>query len=966
MNRALQRRLSVLGLWNRRGLLFLGGAAALLLIGYALIQIGSGGPSFLDPESRRLLSEQGTVRLATSTQNPPFGFREGDGIYRGFERELGDALASLLSVEVLLLPVDDGVSLVLEGGADAALGFVSTDSQGEGLIVTDPYLSSALTLTFASGREGELTLASLGGEVVTVRKAGPGLEALQGSGAISLLVAGPAEGLDAVRQRQASAFLGDGQAVRYLLEQGDGEGAFVAGPDLAPIRYSAALHENQAALLPILDRALSVLEESGELERLEARWFGTPAEQTVSPGGSGLVAVGLAFLVGALLSAVVWLAWSRGLRRELQAGRAARAGLEDRYRKLIEGGYDALMTISPADGGLLEANRRAERMTGYPRSELLTMDLGQLLSLKDRRRAMEGLQAAVLSGAGSANDVALVRKDGESIAVDLSAHMVSSDGRQVIQCILRDVTEAEAMRRELVERSQDLAGINAIAAALSWTVDLDSVLGQALDHSLTLTRMDAGEIYLPADGGSGFRRAVQVGMGEQPPDSRIGVSLAEKVVDRNRVVAVSDLAADPLLEGMRPPRGGFGSLAAVPLQAKGQVLGVLNLYRRTLHRFSPEDQRLLEALGKQIGVAVENAQLFRRLETAVEELSAVRQFNESILQSMTDGILVVDTAGQVTLANRAAGRMLGYGVGDLEGEDVDEVLGDASIMVRESLERGMIVTPREIEVPKRGGGTVPLAASISPLQGEKGGVRGGVVVVRDLSEARAMEAERRRLDRLALLGEMSAVVAHEVRNPLAAIAAGIQHLVSSSEPEDPSLESLQMILEESDRVNRIIEEILIISRPVRLKLAPSNISEVMERALRRLEPQARERGAAVRWHRDAELPPLRGDEARLEQAFSNLLQNALEAMPGGGELEVRADVSPKGKTAVVTVTDSGEGIADRDLGQIFEPFFTTKPGGTGLGLAIVRRIVEEHGGEISVESEPDTGTTFTVTLPLEG
>ena len=958
--------MGVLGLSSRRGLLVLGGAALLPLIAYALFQIGSGGPSFLDPASRRLLSERGSVRLATSTQNPPFGFREADGIYRGFERELGDALASLLGVEVLLLPVDDGLRLVLEGGADATLGFAGTASEGDGLILTHPYLSSTLSLTFASGREGELTLDSLGGEAVAVRKAGPGLEALRGSGAISLPVVGPAEGLAAVRQGQASAFLGDSQAVRYLLERGDGAETLVAGPDLAPINYSAALLENEAGLLPILDRALSVLEERGELDRLEARWFGTPSQEAAAPAVSGLVAAGLAFLVGALLSAVAWLAWNQGLRREIRASRAALLSLEDRYRKLIEGGYDALMTISPGDGSLLEANRRAERLTGYPRGELLTMDLGQLLSLKDRRRAMEGLQAAVLSGAGSASDVALVRKDGESIAVDLSAHMVSSDGRQVIQCILRDVTEAEAMRRELVERSQDLAGINAIAAALSRTVDLDSVLGQALDHSLTLTRMDAGEIYLPTDGGSGFRRAVQVGMGEPSPDSEVGLSLAKEVVERNRVVAVSDLAADPLLEGMRPPRGGFGSLAAVPLQAKGQVLGVLNLYRRTLHRFTPEDQRLLEAMGKQIGVAVESAQLFRRLETAVEELSAVRQFNESILQSMTDGILVVDRAGQVTLANRAAGRMLGYAEGDLDGEDVDQVLGDASIMVRESLERGMIVTPREIEVPKRGGGTVPLAASISPLQGEKGGVRGGVVVVRDLSESRAMEAERRRLDRLALLGEMSAVVAHEVRNPLAAIAAGIQHLIASSEPDDPSHESLQMILEESDRVNRIIEEILIISRPVRLKLAPSNISEVMERALRRLEPQAGERGVAVRWHRDPELPPLRGDEARLEQAFSNLLQNALEAMPDGGELEVRTAISPEDKTAVVTVRDSGGGISDRDLTQIFEPFFTTKPGGTGLGLAIVRRIVEEHGGEISVESELGSGTTFTVTLPLDG
>jgi signal transduction histidine kinase len=233
-----------------------------------------------------------------------------------------------------------------------------------------------------------------------------------------------------------------------------------------------------------------------------------------------------------------------------------------------------------------------------------------------------------------------------------------------------------------------------------------------------------------------------------------------------------------------------------------------------------------------------------------------------------------------------------------------------------------------------------------------------------MSEERRMEEERRRLDRLALLGEMSAVVAHEIRNPLAGIGAGVQHLAEEMGREDPRYESLEMIMRESERVNRIIEDILMISRPVRLHLAPCDMVRVTEEIDDSLQERAKAQGVEMITYFSSDLPSIRGDAFRLGRALSELVAHRIEAMPDGGELRVM--VTSEGGYVEVEVRDSGLGIREEDRGKIFEPFWSRKPGGTGLGLAIAKRIIEEHRGEIGVESEEGEGSVFRVRIPVGG
>ena len=225
-----------------------------------------------------------------------------------------------------------------------------------------------------------------------------------------------------------------------------------------------------------------------------------------------------------------------------------------------------------------------------------------------------------------------------------------------------------------------------------------------------------------------------------------------------------------------------------------------------------------------------------------------------------------------------------------------------------------------------------------------------------------LAAERRRLDRLAALGQMSAVVAHEIRNPMAGIAAGVEYMGKNIPPDSPQKEGVSMIMGEIGRVNRILEDILSIARPFQLKLSSQAAPDIVEHVLRRYQERIEAKAIRVNCRYAEALPPVRADRERLEQALTNLILNAVEAMTKEGTLTIGLDADDA--WLAIVVTDTGSGIPPEARRRIFEPFFTTKARGTGLGLAVARRVVEEHGGAIEVTSQPGQGTTFTVRLPL--
>src|SRR5437899_9446847 len=352
---------------------------------------------------------------------------------------------------------------------------------------------------------------------------------------------------------------------------------------------------------------------------------------------------------------------------------------------------------------------------------------------------------------------------------------------------------------------------------------------------------------------------------------------------------------------------------------------------------------------------------------------------EAVLAGLPDAVIAVDTELRVVFWNSAAEVLAERSARRAEGRLLKEVFpGDASIVRRlaETLASGESRSEAEALVERADRREVPVSLVTAALFGKDGNVGGAVAVLRDLSRIRQLEAEVRRGETLAAAGRMAVGLAHEVRNPLGAIRGAVQLLKRELGPDSRLGEYTDVLMTEVDRVNRIIEMLLDLARPVQLRPVPLNLHQLLERVAVLNEEGARERGIALVRRYDPSLPPILGDEDRLVQVFHNLVRNALDAMGSSGRLTLSTRVSLNplfgkmdlggGQRNMVEaqVADEGAGIPATVRAKIFDPFFTTKDKGLGLGLAICHRILEEHRGAIQVESAEGRGTIVTCFLPI--
>ena len=230
-----------------------------------------------------------------------------------------------------------------------------------------------------------------------------------------------------------------------------------------------------------------------------------------------------------------------------------------------------------------------------------------------------------------------------------------------------------------------------------------------------------------------------------------------------------------------------------------------------------------------------------------------------------------------------------------------------------------------------------------------------------------IEEQLRRAERLSVLGELSASLAHEIRNPLGAIRGTAEILRDDFAPGDKKYEFVEILVKETDRLNRVVEDFLGLARSEQASRESFDLKAELREVVAMASVEAEARGVGVHL-KIGDIPLIHGDRDKLRQVFLNIILNGIQATSGAGSLSVTADSDPSrdnGQAAVrIEFTDTGKGMTPEHIGKIFDPFFTTKEGGTGLGLPIAQRIVRGHGGEISVASEPGKGSTFTVTIPV--
>jgi two-component system sensor histidine kinase PilS (NtrC family) len=365
-----------------------------------------------------------------------------------------------------------------------------------------------------------------------------------------------------------------------------------------------------------------------------------------------------------------------------------------------------------------------------------------------------------------------------------------------------------------------------------------------------------------------------------------------------------------------------------------------------------------------------------RLDASRARLRALASLHERTVECLSSGLLTTDAAQRVTFFNPQAERITGLRASQALGRPLDEVLPGAGALARDGEGAG---ARARLQLPGPGAEPRHLGLAVSLLRGEPGHPPGHVVIFQDVSAVVRMEQELRRRERLAGVGELAASIAHEIRNPLAAISGSVE-LLRSGGGEQESARLMEIVLREIGRLDALIRDFLQFARPAPPKLAAVALPALFDDVARMLAASVPE-GARLEVEADAGALAL-ADATQLRQVVWNLLRNAFEALEGPGVVRLSASRvagEPQGAAAAgrklppeapgsveIVVADTGRGIPLTELERIFDPFYTTKADGTGLGLPTVHRIVESHGGALSVESQPGVGTRFRVRLPAAG
>ncbi len=356
-----------------------------------------------------------------------------------------------------------------------------------------------------------------------------------------------------------------------------------------------------------------------------------------------------------------------------------------------------------------------------------------------------------------------------------------------------------------------------------------------------------------------------------------------------------------------------------------------------------------------------------RLLAANQSLATLRALHERIVASIRSGVVTTDLQSRIYTFNAAAEEITGYDEADVRGQDASIFFGELKQIISDSLDDTLVPesSPRfEADCLTAEGLRLRLGFSVSPLFSEAGITTGTVITFQDLTRIRALEETSRRQDRLAAIGRMAASIAHEIRNPLAAMRGSIQMLRADMDGQSSQTELMEIILRESDRLNRIISDFLNYARPRSIIQSQVDVGALVRRTFTLLRNSAEISKSHVITEEVPDTPVLiDADSEQLQQVFWNLARNALQSMPEGGTLKAIVH-SPAYNRLRISFADTGRGMSPEQVERLFEPFSSTT-GGTGLGLSIVYQIIRDHGGTINVRSREGQGTTITIELPHE-
>ena len=407
----------------------------------------------------------------------------------------------------------------------------------------------------------------------------------------------------------------------------------------------------------------------------------------------------------------------------------------------------------------------------------------------------------------------------------------------------------------------------------------------------------------------------------------------------------------------------------VPCVSKEGTIAVMALGRKaSAEPLSSEDMALLAAVAAQAATALENGRLYRQLRMKADELDHMREFSENILESLNDGLAVINRDDRIVRWNRRLEELYGVRHEDAVGRRLDEVFSAGFFEVLRSARHDSSEGEAFYRVPlitrQAPARRLLVNVATTPLRESDGRIAGTILIIEDISSRVQLEEQLQISEKMASIGLLAAGVAHEVNTPLTGISSFTQMLLHNAAPDDPKTKVLEKIERQTFRAAKIVNGLLNLARPAQTDTGAVEVNAVINDVLSLLEHQFRTGRIQVRKELAAVAPIVQGIEYKLQQVFLNLFLNARDAMPRGGWLTIATRIV--GDDAVVEISDTGSGIPADQMSRIYDPFYTTKElgKGTGLGLSITYGIVQEHGGSITCDSIVGQGTRFALTLPL--
>ena len=633
----------------------------------------------------------------------------------------------------------------------------------------------------------------------------------------------------------------------------------------------------------------------------------------------------------------------------------------DEFEAFLEQLPHAAFLLDAQSWRVLAANARFGELTAYTRSELSGMEIRSLLpewpSTLPLSAASDDRQVAAFQPVVQA----LLRRNRTQLKVQL---MVVPAGSRLKQYLV--IAEAANPARWPFEqqRLRKLwTGMIQVVGALQADT-LDQALQAALNAGAELTEASYLGIYRLQENSPQLQRCASRG--------------ADAVFDR--IVSAQDLAhlSRPKVweTGKRPSStlhqaaraAGLAFLATAPIGQENAIVGVVAIgdEQPAAGEYMEQAARLLAA---SVAVIFQRHAQEASLQAQLEKHAAQTRSAGALVERVREGILTLKPDLRILHMNPAVEIMMGYAESEVAGQPVEKVLiGPEGLMpaLIAAQQGNPTYNLGNAHLYRRYGEAFLALVRIFPVL-QAGKTEQIIIFIEDLSEQEQIRLHTQQLEHRALLGEVTAIFAHEVRNPINNISTGLQLMAMNLPADDPGQENITRMLQDCDRLAELIKSVLAFSRPTDYEMEPVDLSMLLKRLVERLRPRITHLNVSYELRAEPNCPPVRGNLRALEQVFSNLITNALQAMgEKGGNLFIKVQpVRLEGRKYLeVSVADNGPGIPKDLQDRVFHPFFTTERGGTGLGLAIAKRIITAHKGIIQLTSFPG-GTIFHVQLPQD-